>query len=174
MSEVELWIFIDRFNGLFAIPFALVGFIIALGQLKKTRHATEAVSDTAAKAVRSLQQASSLTLTIKMTALESELINATVNGETALFVNLCSQWKANAGQLKQVLSARDGDEYKELMRKLQDSIATAGIASNSIVTNGSDVDLRSEGSYFMKVVQDVTGSFGSLGQNVVEGILTNE
>ena len=154
-------------NSWASIPLQIVGFTIAIWQIRKTRKAADAAKEAVLGA--ELQIGSNLLLVIlpQLTQIEGNLEWSISNANRNAVVHYLGSWRWQAGQVRGHLE-RHGEGDEAFLTLLQTSIATA--ADTKLELQDPKADLMKRTRAALKSIAEVTGLVGELtARNSIEG-----
>lgn len=161
----------DVLNGVLAIPLQILGFSLAIWQIRKAVNSAEA-AETASKRAES-QIAGNMLLVIlpQLNQTENNLEWAVSRSDRSAIIHYLGSWRWQAGQLRGHL-ARQGDSTDNLLTQIQSSIAVAADTKLALQDEATDVSKRTKAA--LKAIASVTGLVGELtAKNQFEGITGN-
>ncbi|MCI4657555.1 hypothetical protein [Cryobacterium zhongshanensis] len=156
-------------NGWATIPLAIVGFLIALQQISKTRDAAEAAKDAAEAATKHIGSNLLLVVLPQLVQIETNLEWAVGRGDRNAAIHYLGAWRWQAGQVRGHLMTKKSP-HAEFLAQLQTSIAIAADTKLALQDPAADIPRRTKS--VQKMIALVTGMVGELtARNSLEGTL---
>lgn len=151
---------VDHVSTSLSIPLAVVGFVIAIRQINKSRSAAEAARDAATNTTADLNRAGILVLLPQLQRVEEQIERAVDSGSTELFIAWANVWRWQASQFRGYLELAEVDS-KTLSEHIQKSVTLVTVAKSSLVGNSS-VDLVKATKKALESIAVVTSELGAL------------
>jgi hypothetical protein len=169
---------LDSINAWSALPLQLIGFGLAIWQIRKAlvearqaKTAAESARDAAKATQESIANNNLLILLPQCQRAESDLEWAIRRGDPDLVIHYLGVWRWQAGQLRSLLAGTNSPET-ELLSELQNSIAIC--AQTKIALQSPGVDVLKKSKAVQLSIANVTGKIGELAaQHTVNGRQTN-
>jgi hypothetical protein len=131
------WSLPDWFS-VVGFPLAIIGFVVAWLQLRKTTGAATAARDAIQRTEELLGERQLLILIPRMQAHGSAISSAASAAHREGVIRGLEQWRDAASQVRVLLEHRDPQRYAELIRKLQETSMLANIAGANVVERSAD------------------------------------
>lgn len=150
---------LDVTNAWAAVPLQLIGFGIAIWQIRKAKSAAESARDAATSAVDSVGANLLLVVLPQLVQVETNLEWAVANRDRATTIHYLGAWRWQAGQVRGLLG-RGESPPRSTLRHLQASIAAAADAKLALQDPAEDVFECCRA--VQKAIATVTGTIGEL------------
>lgn len=158
-------------NTFLAIPLQLLGFGLALWQIRKAVNSSRAAKEASQRTEEKISGNLLLVILPQLTQTETNLEWAVSQTDRHATIHYLGSWRWQAGQLRGLL-ARSESEHEELMTKIQASIAAAADTKIALQHESADIPKRSKSA--LKAIAVVTGLVGELSsKNQVDGTTGN-
>jgi hypothetical protein len=160
LEAVTPYWWIDHISTILSVPLALIGFSIAIWQIRKTRVAAEAARSAAATALNQVQRLSLVGLLPVLTRIDDEIDRAIDVKSKEMLRFWLSQWKWHASETRGFLDAEKLEEEK-VMKLIQSSV----VATTDLRRELHEVDLDQLARVTVnmrKAIGKVTSELGTL------------
>lgn len=162
---------LNNVNGALAIPLQLLGFSLALWQIRKAVTSADAAKEASTRAEAQISGNLLLVILPQLNQTETNVEWAVSRSDRDAAIHYLGSWRWQAGQLRGHLG-RQGSASDELMTQIQASIAAAADTKLALQDTSADVAKRSKAA--LKSIAIVTGLVGELtAKNQIEGISGN-
>ena len=170
-----VWVWLDWANAIAAIPLAVIGFAVAIQQIRKAKSAAESARDAANNALGSFTALSAASVLPQLVTLETVLDIAVDHKSTPLLGHLIQNWKWQADTCRALLEHSSDEEADALMKQIQKSISAATSLKKSMVRFDGGTDWVAETERLRSSIGVVTGGLGSLSiRQTLTGTTSNE
>lgn len=161
---------LDAVNGWATIPLAILGFIIAMHQIKKTLVAAEAAQTASESTVNQIGQNLLLLILPQLVQIEANLEWAVARKDREAAIHYLSAWRWQASQVRGHLVGSE-EAQEVFLVQLQSSIATA--ADTKLALQDKDADVPKRTRSVQKSIALVTGLLGEISvKKTLEGVVT--
>lgn len=158
---------LDNLNGVAAIPLQLIGFAVAIWQIRKAINSADAAKKAAARTEAQISGNLMLVILPQLNQTETNLEWAVGRSDRDAAIHYLGSWRWQAGQLRGHLG-RQGKTSDDLMKQIQTSIAAAADTKLALLDTSADVGKRCKAA--QKSIAVVTGLVGELSAtNQIEG-----
>lgn len=156
----DIYWYIEHATTITAIPLAILGFGIAIWQIRKTRTAAESALKAAGETQRGIGRSTILLLIPQLHRTEEELERAIGGGHQDLVLSWLSTWRWQAGQLRGLLKVAAPNE-RGVLKSIQESIVISMDLRNELlgIANG---DLIAATKAVRTSISAVTNGLGEL------------
>jgi hypothetical protein len=143
----------------------VVGFSVALYQIRRTRTAAEAAATATAATAEALRRGRLLVLLPQLQSLEGELHFALQVQDAGVLRITLGRWRYVASQAEGLLS--DGTDH-ELSLQLKDAIALAASAESRLA--GGNTQLTRTTASAMKAIREATSDAGAIASRMSQEV----
>ena len=160
-GDTLVWDWLNWLNAFAAIPLAVVGFGIAIQQIRKVKSAAESAERAVSGAVAHFKAGAAITLIPQLLRLEQAFDQSARLRSTEYLVHVIQTWKWQAQTCRLYLDGSD-DTHLKAMTAIQKSITASNTLKGKSGGFTAATDWEKETDRLRRVIAEVTDLLGEI------------